>query len=176
MDRILWMRLRENRRHPRKQARALDWRNGARRVKNGRSRRSPEAITIEFRTRAAEILRIESPQRHPARSCEWCRTFYSASRTLELGWGMYFNGRVFGCVGSEVDVLKYLTLFAPRSFAVRTPIEMHSILVNVSFDRRSCSLNRLDAEQHTFSPVRRKSALSPARLAQHGLSMNRAHG
>ena len=95
---------------------------------------------------------------------------------LELGWGIYFNGRVFGGVGSEFDVLEYLALLAPRSFAVRTPIEMHSILVNVRFDRRSCSLNRLDAEQHTFSPVRRKSALSPARLAQHGLSMNRAHG
>jgi hypothetical protein len=53
---------------------------------------------------------------------------------LELGRGIYFNGGVFGCVGSEFDVLKYLALFAPWSFAVRTPIEMHIILVNVSFE------------------------------------------
>src|ERR1039458_1598861 len=93
---------------------------------------------------------------------------------LELGWGMYFNGRVFGCVGSEFDVLKYLTLFAPRSFAVRTPIEMHSILVNVRFDRRSCSLNRLDAEQHTFSPVRRKSDRKSTRLNSSHLGISYA--
>lgn len=43
---------------------------------------------------------------------------------LECGWEIQLNGRIIRCVWSELDVLKYLALFTPCSFAVRTPVEM----------------------------------------------------
>jgi hypothetical protein len=62
----------------------------------------------------------------------------AARRTahLELGRKIQVNCRFIGCVGIEFDILEYLALLTSRSFAVRTPIEMHKVLVNVKFGRR----------------------------------------
>jgi hypothetical protein len=52
---------------------------------------------------------------------------------LELGWEIQLNGWIIGWVHGEFNVLKDLSLFTSRSFAIRTPVDMHSILVSLIF-------------------------------------------
>jgi hypothetical protein len=51
---------------------------------------------------------------------------------LELGRKVQLHRRLIACLRCKFDVLKNLTPFTSLSLAIRTPIEMHRILVPVS--------------------------------------------
>jgi len=51
---------------------------------------------------------------------------------LELGRETQLHGGIIGSPGCKFDLLKDLTPFTPRGFAVRTPVDIHSVLANES--------------------------------------------